>query len=266
MDASNIEHLDLRTTAEVLGVHYQTAYRWVRSGRLPAHLVNGHYLVATRDLARADARRQRPSPRTLPSQKRLDHQADRMREALLSGDEATARRLAQRLVTEGASIVSVIQTLLVPVLRDIGQAWKDGELPVSIEHRASGICERLLGDLAPNPRGRRRGNAVVAAIAGDRHALPTTMATIGLRDANWNVHHLGADTPPEELQRFCADHDVDVVVLTVTNPDAAALAHRTAAELRSTGVATVVGAPGRTLGDLLDEMPTTLPSTRRMKS
>ena len=37
--------IELRDAAAELGVHYQTAYRWVRSGQLPATMVAGKYAV-----------------------------------------------------------------------------------------------------------------------------------------------------------------------------------------------------------------------------
>ena len=43
--------LELQSAADALGVHYQTAYRWVRSGRLPAQLTGGKYLVSAHDVA-----------------------------------------------------------------------------------------------------------------------------------------------------------------------------------------------------------------------
>jgi methylmalonyl-CoA mutase cobalamin-binding subunit len=98
---------------------------------------------------------------------------------------------------------------------------------------------------------------VVAALAGDMHALPTSMAAVALRDDHWNVHHLGADMPADELLRFCATHEVSLAVLTVTNPDCRALAEETAEALRRQGTPVIVGAPGRTLDDLLHEARTT---------
>jgi methylmalonyl-CoA mutase cobalamin-binding subunit len=79
------------------------------------------------------------------------------------------------------------------------------------------------------------------------------MATVALRDANWQVHHLGADTPPAELLRFCAKQPVDLAVITVTNPDSIEVAEHAAAELRAVGTRTIIGRPGRTLDDLLDQ-------------
>ena len=252
MNAAGGEHLDLRSAAAELGVHYQTAYGWVRSGRLGAELIGGRYVVARHALDALRVECSTPSAPRPPGTRRLDRSAERMHEALLVGDEPDARRLAVRLVKEGTSIVDLVQRVLVPPLTRIGQAWHDGELAISIEHRAAAIVERIIGELAPNPRGRRRGTALVAAVSGDHHSLPTSMAAVALRDDNWHVEHLGADMPPAEIMRFCAEHPVTVAVITSTNPDTARIAHETAAALRAAGTPSIVGGPGRTLGDLID--------------
>jgi excisionase family DNA binding protein len=244
-------HIDLQAAADRLGVHYQTAYRWVRSGRLPATLVSGRYLVDERDLEAVSAARAMPSTPTAPTPARLDRSAERMYDALVAGDEPAASKLARRLADEGTPVVELLQHVIVPPLRRIGQGWHDGEITIWAEHRAAAIVGRILGLLAPNPRGRRRGVAVVAALSGDHHSLPTAMATVALRDDNWHVHHLGADIPAEEIERFCNDHDVAIAVLTVTNPDVRAVADETAARLRRAGIPTLVGGAGRTLDDLV---------------
>ncbi len=245
--------MELQQAADELGVHYQTAYRWVRNGRLPARLVENRYLVSRRDLDAVDASRRTPAAPAAPSRRRVDRQAERMHEALLAGDEPTARAIARRLVDDGTSIVELIQSVFVPSLRRIGQAWHDGELTIWVEHRASAIVERSLGELAPNPRGRRRGTAMVAAVAGDQHSLPTTMAAVALREANWHVQHLGANMPADELVDFCAAHDIDLAVLSLTNPDVADLAEDTAERIRAMGIPAIVGGPGRSLEQLVEE-------------
>lgn len=245
--------LELQEAADALGVHYQTAYRWVRSGRLPAQLVDHKYVVSRRDLDAVEASRRTPAAPVAPSRRRIERQAERMHDVLLDGDEATARKLARRLVDDGTSIVELIQSVFAPPLRRIGQAWHDGDLPIWIEHRASAIVERALGELAPNPRGRRRGTAMVAAVAGDQHSLPTTMAAVALRESNWHVHHLGANMPGDELVRFCIEHDIDLAVISLTNPDAAQLADDTAERIRFGGIPAIVGGPGRSLDQLVDE-------------
>jgi excisionase family DNA binding protein len=246
------DDLDLHAAAERLGVHYQTAYGWVRSGKLAARLVGGRYAVSVAEVDAFARRRTAPSRPKAPRRDRLERHAQRVHEALVSGDEATVRSLVRSLVDDGARIADVIQVVLVPSLRWIGQAWHAGELTIWVEHRASAIVERVLGEISPNPRGRRRGVAMVAALSGDRHSLPTAMAAVALREANWQVEHLGADMPADELVRFCEEHEVDLAVLTITTPEVAALASDTAARLSGAGVRVVVGGPGRTLDDLVE--------------
>jgi excisionase family DNA binding protein len=222
--------LELQSAADALGVHYQTAYRWVRSGRLPAQLTGGKYLVSSVDIAEVGASRNFPQAPAVPSPARL-------------------------LVDEGTTIVDLIEQVISPPLRAIGQAWHDGNLTIWVEHRASAIIERALGDLLPNPRGRRRGTVVVTALSGDLHSLPTTMAAVALREAHWHVHHLGADLPGEELIDFCATHDeVDVAVISVTDANAAVRAEEVANKIRAQGTPTLVGGPGKTLGGLIDDV------------
>ena len=177
-----------------------------------------------------------------------------MYEALRAGDDPGARQIARRLVDEGTPVKDLITHVLSPPLRRIGQSWHDGEVPIWVEHRAAAIVERILGELTPSPRGRRRGTAMVAAVAGDLHALPTAMAAAALRADQWRVEHLGANMPAEDLVEFCASHDVTVAVLSVTNSNMERVVHRVATALREAGTPVVVGGGGRTLDDLVDEV------------
>jgi MerR family transcriptional regulator, light-induced transcriptional regulator len=254
------DRVDLQQAADELGVHYQTAYRWVRTGKLPAQFVSGRYQVGRSDISAMAAQRAVPRSPAPPSAKRMTRTAERLHDALVDGDESTVRQLARGLVDEGAPIVDVIQEVLVPALVRIGTDWHAGRLSIWVEHRASAIVERLLGELSPNPRGRRRGTVMVAAVSGDLHSLPTSMAALALRADNWTVEHLGADMPPDELVRFCADHDVDVAVLSSTNPDTAESATETADRIRAAGTPVVLGAPGRTLDDLVESTRAALSS------
>lgn len=243
--------VDLRAAAAELGVHYQTAYRWVRNGRLPATLVAGKYLVSRSELDAFERLRATPTPSSAPSSQRLDSQAALMHAALMSGDDPTARQIARRLIDDGTPVKELIVRVLSPPLQQIGQAWHDGEVSIWVEHRASAIVERIVGELTPTPRGRRRGTVMIAAVSGDMHSLPTAMAAAALRADNWRVEHLGANMPPEELVDFCTSHDITVAVLTMTNSDVEAVVRTAATALRTSQVPVVVGGRGRTLDDLL---------------
>lgn len=250
--AAENERIDLQSAADEIGVHYQTAYRWVRSGRLPAVTVDGKYQIERRDLDALAQDRLAPRQPAAPTGRRLSTASEAMYRALLEGDEGAATAVARKIVADGGPITEFIQQVLVPPLQRIGVDWSEGRVSVWQEHRASAITERILGEVARSPRGRRRGIAMVAAAEGDRHSVATTMASVALRDNNWTVHHLGADIPNDELIEFCRREPVDVAVITVTNPDSRASATRAAKRIEALGIATLVGAPGRTLDELVE--------------
>jgi len=242
------DRIDLHTAAEHLGVHYQTAYKWVRAGRLAAELVKGRYVLDPSVVAAFDDKRSKPAaPTSRRPRTGFGDLRGRMLAALSNGDELAARKMTSGLIDNGSLLTTVIEELFVPALRQIGLDWHEGRLPIFVEHRASAIVQQILGEHHPTPRGRRRGTAVVAALSGDQHFLPTSMAAVALREDNWRVHLLGADMPGAELMNFCSTHAVDLAVLTVTNTDAADAAMQTAAQLETAGTRTLVGWPGSTL-------------------
>ena len=246
--------MSLDEVAISLGVHYQTAYKWVRSGSLPAARVGRTYQIEPGDLARFEADRSRPAP---PPKRRprqgFDRLASRLFEALVAGDERKARSTVAGLLTDGLSMTEVASDVIAPAMRRIGAEWHGGTLSISTEHRATAIVERLLGENLPNPRGRRRGRALVASVSGDRHGLATTMAMVALREDNWAVDHLGGDVPPEEIITFAHANGLDLVVLTVVSSGVADAAQELASRLREDGFRVLVGAPGLTLLKLQEQ-------------
>lgn len=186
-----------------------------------------------------------------PSTVRLERQRDAMHRALLDGDETGARTIGRTLVSNGTPVTTLIGEVLVPPLVDIGARWSAGNLAIFVEHRASAIVERMLGELSPNRRGRRRGRAMIAAVSGDHHSLPTAMATAALREDNWHVEHLGADMPVEELVGFAETHDIDLAVLSATTTGRSQLVEEARQAITDRlGIPALVGHPGASLQDL----------------
>src|ERR1019366_9055027 len=118
----------LSEAADALGVHYQTAYAWVRQQQLPARNV-----------------RVRDWPRL----------ADGLHAALVAGDEVTARASLGRLAG-AVPLADLCDNVIAPALVRIGEQWAAGEVSIAMEHRASAICERLVAGHACGPGGRRR--------------------------------------------------------------------------------------------------------------
>ncbi len=242
----------LHDAAKRLGVHYQTAYQWVRRGDLPAVQVGRQYVINADDLdtfAHDRAQGQQPRPRrpragfssTLP----------RFHRALVEGDEGTARDITNGYVATGTPLTDVIVGLFGPALRQIGEAWSTGDVSIAVEHRATAIVTRLLATHTTRARGRPRGSAVVATPPGDFHDLAALMAAAALREAGWKVHHLGANLPADEAATFAEDHDVDLVVYTATSDESHAEAAAAIDHLAARSIAGLTNEPGMSAHDLV---------------
>jgi excisionase family DNA binding protein len=209
------ETVGLSEVARRLGVHYMTAYRYVRTGRLPARTTgNGRWAVDPGDLA--GLRRPRPRGHAAAPRSRA---AAMVESRLLSGDEAGAFTVCEAALASWARPEDVYLEIICPALASIGRRWERGQLSVGAEHRASAVASRLVGRLGPrfHARGRKRGTVVVGAAPGDRHALPTAMLADLLRHRGLAVADLGADTPAEAFAEAARSADRLVAVGVVSS-------------------------------------------------
>jgi MerR family transcriptional regulator, light-induced transcriptional regulator len=241
--------MQLRDAADTLGVHYQTAYGWVRQGTLPARKTPRGYEVSEADVRDLIARRM--AGVDPPQEVRVRDwaaQADRLYTALMAGDEALARQDFDRLAA-GTPVVGLCDQVIAPALHRVGLAWAAGEVSVAEEHRATAICLRLIATRARQPQGRPRGVAVTTTPPGEHHGLPSLMAAATLREDRWQVHDLGPDLPTTELIGFAAETGATLIVVSSTTPGAVRAVGQQAREIRERlpHVRVLPGRPGDTL-------------------
>lgn len=215
--------LTLQDAADLLGVHYMTAYRYVRLGLLPAAKVAGSWRVQRDDLeafrsgesevAVLDARGGRRAP-----------WAQRLEQRLLAGDARGSWGVIEAALAAGSELDEVYLDILAPAMASIGRRWAEGELDIADEHVATGIATRIVGRLGPRfvRRGRSRGTVVLGAPSGERHALPVSFVSDLVRLAGWEVSDLGADTPAASFARAARAAD-DTVAVGVSVTTAACL-------------------------------------------
>jgi MerR family transcriptional regulator, light-induced transcriptional regulator len=247
--------MQLREAAEALGVHYQTAYGWVREGTLPARKAGRGYEVSDADVSALAERR--ASGTAPPAEIRVRDwsvQAARLHDAIVDGDETLARHEFGRLA-QGVPVLDLCERVIAPALRRVGEEWAAGQVTIAAEHRASAICERLIAGRAHQPAGRPRGIAVAATPPDERHALPGLMAAACLREDRWLVHHLAADLPVAEVIGLALEVGADLVVLSSATPATARAARRAAREIgfSAPGLRVLAGRPGDTLSQLLKQ-------------
>ncbi len=212
------DDMTLQQAADALGVHYMTAYRYVRLGLLTAEKAGAVWRVSPPDLAAFRA------ASSVPTRGRGGHHApwaERFEARLVAGDGRGSWGVVEAALTAGMEPTDVYLEVVSPALTQVGERWARGEIDIATEHRASGIAMRVLGRLGPRfaRRGRTRGGIVIGTPAGEQHSLPVAMLADLLRSGGWEVSDLGCDVPPDDFARMARQVERLVAVgVSVTNP------------------------------------------------
>jgi methanogenic corrinoid protein MtbC1 len=246
--------LTLHQAAGLLGVHYMTAYRYVRLGLLPARKQGGIWRVGSGDLERLRSGGPRVAPNPRGGRQRAPWAA-RFESRLVAGDARGAWSVVEAAMSAGAEVDEVVLAIISPAMSSIGERWQRGELDIADEHRASGVATRVVGRLGPRfvRRGRTRGAVVIGTPAGDRHALPAAMASDLVRMEGWDVSDLGADVPDASFVHVVSTTpDLVAVGISVMTDASLPAAAGLIAALRSSGAlgaGVVLVAGGRAVRD-----------------
>jgi DNA-binding transcriptional MerR regulator len=135
-----------------------------------------------------------------PSDAFLDDASRRLMAAAHAYDEPGIQAVLDEAFARFA-LEAVLQQLILPSLREIGDEWTRGEIEVGQEHFATNVVrERLLA------LGRHWGRgggplALLAGPPGERHDLGLIAFGLVLRSHGWRVVFLGADTPLDTIAR-----------------------------------------------------------------
>jgi MerR family transcriptional regulator, light-induced transcriptional regulator len=179
-----------------------------------------------------------------------------LREALERLDDVAAHAAFDRLLAD-VTVAAVLEQVVLPLLRELGDRWARGEVSVAQEHFASNLLRgRLLG-LA---RGWDRGTgprAVLACPPGELHDLGLIAFGLALRDQGWRITFLGADTPLDSLVDVARHVRPSAIVLGLADPERLAPIGAALPELRREAPVWLGGAGARELdgAEVLDESP-----------
>jgi excisionase family DNA binding protein len=244
--------MDLAAAARALGVHYQTAYRWVRSGALPAVKVGSGYRLTPEDVASfAEGRRCEQAVSYTGRKRDWAGLRGQLYEAAVTGDETRAGRTFERLHLARVPILEQCEELVAPVARRLHDAFESGTVLAAQVRLAAAICERQLRWATTQVRERSLHRALVVGAPWEQHHLPMLMASAVLRADRWDVCEIDGSVKFSDLLAFAARIRPELIVIstTVTQDAARCLA----AELgRQTPVPVLVGGAEASLEDLAD--------------
>lgn len=114
-----------------------------------------------------------------------------------------------------------IRDVIAPVLRETGMRWHAGKLSVAQEHMISGVVRRQLSHALDRYLLNACGPVILfTTLTGERHEMGGLMAAVLAASRGFRCIYLGPDLPATEIARFCANHPVAVVALSlVVQPD-----------------------------------------------
>lgn len=129
-----------------------------------------------------------------------DPEVERFLELIERARTGAAVDLVLDRTLEGETVTSIVQGLLAPAQRLVGERWHRGRYTVAHEHIVSGVVDDLLGLLAiSTPRPGPKHTVALVCAEGEWHTTPARMAALCLRDAGWRVQFLGGSLPAEHL-------------------------------------------------------------------
>lgn len=232
--------MNLKQVALRLGVHYTTVYRYVRTHQLEADRVDSGWVVSEAQLDRfLQGRDRAPQVR----RRRVDW-PDRLRPALERGDEVAAWRVVEDALRSGVGPESCYLDVLGGAL-----AGLDGSGDHVDGYLASAVALRLVARLGARFRrpGRTRGTVLVAAPAGEQHALSIAILADLVRLRGVRCVELGVDVPAEVVVGAAVrESRLRLVALGVNRLESADAVSAVATALRSScpDVPLLVGGQG----------------------
>ena len=139
----------------------------------------------------------------------------------------------------------LVEDVVGPFLRGIGQAWQDGEVGVSHEHAVTALLRTTLGAQLRGTRARRPGlpAVVVATPEGEPHEIGALGAALVAAASGFRAIYLGPSLPAAEIAAAAERSGACAILLSCIALPEAAKAVAAVRKLLPAGVALIVGGP-----------------------
>lgn len=110
--------------------------------------------------------------------------------------------------------------VLAPMVTEIGELWRQGEITAAHEHFATAVIRLFLAN-ATRPYGGAADApvVVVATPAGQLHELGALLAALVAANLGWNVKYLGGSLPAGEIAGIARQTGARAVALSIVYPE-----------------------------------------------
>lgn len=128
-----------------------------------------------------------------------------LEQSLLRGQAQMSRRM-------------LIEQVVAPLVRQIGERWGAGRLRVAHEHAASAVLRTFLGGMLGNEPWPRAPILVMTTPANQLHELGALMVGALAVGEGWRILYLGPNLPAEEVAAVATMRPVRAVGLSIIYP------------------------------------------------
>lgn len=206
-----------------------TVKRWEETGLLKSERTSGgHRRFRAEEVARFQ-REQRLGLKQSHGDESVTKTTNRARDkktrsdsaflqSLIDGGEEAATNVFITAHLEGKPLTEIIDRIVCPAMREVGELWHRAEISITQEHLATRTVISALYKLRnalPVPE-MKNGLAVCCAIEGDFHELPTLMAQILIENEGLEVVNFGGATPLYSLADEVERHTPNLVCISAT--------------------------------------------------
>lgn len=173
---------------------------------------------------------------------RLAVARQRFADAIDTLDAQAATETIGEALRDGLDPVDLIEDVIAPSQRLVGERWERGEWTVAQQHAATGLATAAVCALDAAMPAADRGLVVLACAEREWHALPLQLIGATLRAGGWQVSLLGSAVTASRLSRTLHELGPDAVGVSssvlVSIPNA-----RRCVEASTTAGIPIVGGP-----------------------
>lgn len=139
-----------------------------------------------------------------------------MQQAVVDGDVATARELAQVLVESTSDLLPAIEQGFAAGIRRVGDLWNDGEYFLPELVQGAEAMKAAMDVIHPalrraDPDRRSKGRIVIGTVEGDLHDIGKGLVAVLLAANGFEVHDLGSSVSIKTFLAEAETFDADIV-------------------------------------------------------
>lgn len=155
------------------------------------------------------------NPVIVKDEKPASHVIDECMAAVREMDDKKLTGILNRISVE-FSKPKIINSIILPLFRIIGDYWHEGGIRIYHEHFASSVFKTYLVKMRDNNLlAGRAPKIVISTPAGELHEIGALAASVLIAAAGWDVIYLGSDTPAQEIASAALKSGAGAVALSI---------------------------------------------------